>query len=252
MTPREEDFRLGAVSYLNTLPLIETLGSSIYKDVPANLIHVFNQGVLDAALLPIYDIFQLPDPEVVQHIAIAARGDVYSVILAYQGALEKVRQVSLDPSSHTSNQLVKVILAEFYSLYPHYIEEKRADGTLVEGSAKVIIGDPALHFRQQASCSILDLGGAWYHFTKLPFVFAMWCLNKKTVQREYLKKMLLTAKEEGLRLRNVIAAREPNPALALYYLTKCIHYDVGPRELEGITLFKSLLKKHALDGGAIV
>ncbi|MFZ4116364.1 MAG: menaquinone biosynthetic enzyme MqnA/MqnD family protein [Chthoniobacterales bacterium] len=243
MSAIRENFRIGAVSYLNTLPLIETLPFSIYKDVPSHLLNIFNTGKLDAALLPIYDIFQLSDPEVVDNIAIACRGDVYSVILAYEGELKNIRKIELDPSSHTSNKLLKIILAEFYHLHPEYIE---GDHLIDKGIARLIIGNPAITFRQKANCSILDLGGEWYRFTKLPFVFAMWCLDKKNMQKEYLKKTLLSAKEKGLLQREAIAAREPNPILALRYLTEYIRYDVGPEELKGLALFKSLLKKHAL------
>lgn len=235
--------KLGAVSYLNARPLLETLPFPIYKDVPSRLINSFNSGELDAALLSVYDIFQLPQAEVVNNIAIGCRGDVYSVILAYEGELKNIKKVRLDASSHTSNKLLKIILAEFYHLYPEYIEADHADD---QDLPRLIIGDPAIVFRQQATCSILDLGGEWYHFTKLPFIFAMWCLNKKNTQKEYLSKCLILAKEEGLLQRETIAATHSDPAFALRYLTEYIRYDVGPEEQQGLDLFKVLLKKYCL------
>ncbi|KAB2643749.1 MAG: menaquinone biosynthesis protein [Verrucomicrobia bacterium] len=238
-----KSFHLGAVSYLNSRPLLETLPFPIYRDVPSGLFHLYNSGKLDAALLSIYDILRLPEAEVVDNIGIGCRGDVYSVILVYEGSLKNIKKVQLDPASHTSNQLLKIILAEFYHLYPDYLEENN-DQNKVE--ARLIIGDPAIAFREKRNCSILDLGGEWFHFTKLPFVFAMWCLNKENTQKEYLKKILLRSKEEGLLLRHRIAANELNPTIAFRYLTEHIRYDVGAEELEGLELFKSLLNKYSL------
>jgi chorismate dehydratase len=235
--------KIGAVSYLNSRPLLETLPFSVYKDVPSGLLNLFNSGKVDAALLSIYDIIKIPEAEVVDNIGIGCRGNVYSVILAYKGELKNIKNVQLDPSSHTSNQLLKIILAEFYHLYPNYLEEKNPSSQV---EARLIIGDPAMTLREKTDCSILDLGGEWYRFTKLPFVFAMWCLNKESTQKEYIKKYLLRSKDEGLLLRAKIAAREPHPKLALRYLTKYIRYDVGPEEYQGIELFQSFLKKYTL------
>lgn len=237
------NLKLGAVSYLNSRPLLEGLPFPVYKDVPSQLIHLFNSGEVDAALLSIYDILQISEAEVVDNIGIGCRGDVYSVILAYEGELKNIKTIQLDPASHTSNKLLRIILAEFYHLYPNYIEE---NNDVTEGNAKLIIGDTAMTFREKATCSILDLGGEWYHFTKLPFVFAMWCLKKENTKKKYLKKCLLEAKVAGLLKRKAIASSEPNPTLAFHYLTQHIHYDVGSKEYQGLALFQSLLKKYAL------
>jgi chorismate dehydratase len=236
-------FKIGAVSYLNSRPLLETLPFPVYKDVPSGLLNLFNSGEVDAALLSIYDIINMPEAEVVDNIGIVCRGNVYSVILAYKGEMKNIKKVQLDPSSHTSNQLLKIILAEFYQLYPDYLQVDDCDSCV---KARLVIGDPAMALREKTNDSILDLGGEWYRFTKLPFVFAMWCLNKKNTQKKYLKKCLLRAKEEGLLLRNKIAAREPYPTHALRYLTESIRYDVGTEELRGIALFQSLVKKYIL------
>ena len=133
--------KIGAVSYLNSRPLLETLPFSVDKDVPSGLLHLFNSGKVDAALLSIYDIIKIPEAEVVDNIGIGCRGNVYSVILAYQGELKNIKNVQLDPSSHTSNQLLKIILAEFYHLYPNYLEEKNPSSQV---EARLIIGDPAM------------------------------------------------------------------------------------------------------------
>ena len=234
---------LGAVSYLNSLPLLENLSFPIKKEVPSKLLSIFNNGEVDAALLSAYDILQMPHAEIVDNIAIGCRGAVYSVILAYEGKLRDLKKIRLDPSSHTSNNLLKIILAEFHGLFPEYLEaESSSEVTL----PRLIIGDPAISFRKNTNASILDLGEEWMKFTKLPFIFAMWCLNNESTQKEFLIKALQTAKKEGMLQRKAIATAQPDPKFAERYLTEYIRYDLGAEERRGLELFKLLLEKHHL------
>lgn len=233
---------LASVSYLNALPLIEGITFPIIKKVPSELLTVFQEGKIDAALLSIYDILNLPQPEVVNGIAIGCEGEVYSVLLAYQGNLKNIKKVVLDPSSHTANKLLKIILAEFYNIHPIFLEHAMPGDELLP---RVIIGDPAIAFQQQRTGAILDLGKEWYNFTGLPFVFAMWCLNSNCTHKKYLIQALKKAKEEGLSERKMIAARYPDERLVLRYLTKYIRYDFKEKERQGLALFKSLLEKHS-------
>jgi len=230
---------LGAVSYLNSQPLLRGISCELIKTTPSKLISIFESGKVDAALLSLYDILQRPSLEVVDNIAIGCRGPVYSVFLAYEGPLEKIKKVHLDPASHTSNQLIKVILKNFYQLDPEFVAISNSDDISLP---RVFIGDPAISFRQYATCSILDLGEAWYRFTGLPFVFARWCLKKNHSHQEEIITLLHAAKEQGLREREEIAASHPNPEFAFRYFTEYIHYDCGAEEEKGIKLFQELLQ----------
>ncbi|HLB34806.1 MAG: hypothetical protein A3F67_11540 [Verrucomicrobia bacterium RIFCSPHIGHO2_12_FULL_41_10] len=337
-----KEIALGAVSYLNAQPLLEVIPFPILKEVPSKLLSIFNTGVVDAALLSVYDILQMVEPEVVDGVAIGCRGPVYSVILAYEGELKDIKEILLDPASHTANNLLKIILAEFYDLHPWYITTNSSSlsagaqltlSPLQESlsrpvssidntnfnqrtnqpptsnlqpittirpvgridTPRLIIGDPAIVFRQSAPCairhfsklayadevqgvdgaqklsvqklldtsspgatkqfaaevelgkvSILDLGEEWYNFTKLPFIFAMWCLNKNSAHKKHLTEILKSAKEEGLLHREAIAAAQSDPKLALHYLTESIRYDLGQEERRGLELFRFLLRKYKL------
>ncbi len=229
---------LGAVSYLNARPLLEGITCQVIKETPATLLSTFEIGKVDAALLSLYDILQRPQLKVVDDIAIACRGPVYSVFLAYEGPLEKISKVQLDPASHTSNQLIKIIFKKFYQLDPEFVERPEKKNEILP---RLFIGDPAIAFRGRATCSILDLGEEWYRFTGLPFVFARWCLKSAHPYEQEIISMLHKAKERGLCEREKIAATFADPAFALRYFSEYIQYDCGLEEERGIKLFQEFL-----------
>ena len=233
------DITLGAFSYLNAQPLLRGISCEVIKTTPSKLLSLFESEKVDAALLSLYDILQRPQLEVVDNIAIGCRGPVYSVILAYEGPLEKIKKIRLDPASHTSNELIKIILKKFHQLDPEFVEESNLDtGEL----PRVIIGDPAIAFREgRTTCSILDLGEEWYRFTGLPFVFARWCLKKDHPHQQEIIRVLQQAKEKGMQERAEIAAASSNRVFYLRYFTEYIRYDCGAEEERGIELFQSLL-----------
>lgn len=236
------DISLGAVSYLNAQPLLRGISCDLIKTIPSKLLAIFESGQVDAALLSLYDILKMPQAEVVDNIAIGCRGPVYSVILAYEGPLEKIKKIRLDPASHTSNQLIKIIFQKFYQLDLEFVE--KADQGNASASIfvpQLLIGDPAITLRRHSTCSILDLGEEWYRFTGLPFVFARWCLKNKHPHQQKIIQILHEAKERGLREREKIAASCSDPAFALRYFTEYIRYDCGDEEEQGIELFRSLL-----------
>ena len=70
-----QKIRVGAVSYLNTKPLIhgleQGLGSDrieLSVDVPAVLAGRMQQGEIDVALLPVIELARMPDLEIVERI----------------------------------------------------------------------------------------------------------------------------------------------------------------------------------------
>ena len=277
----------GAVSYLNAQPLLRGISYELIKATPSKLLSIFESGKVDAALLSLYDILQRPQLKTVDNIAIGCRGPVYSVILAYEGPLEKIKKIRLDPASHTSNHLIKIILKKFHQLDPEFVEEtnenisslepvqnslmgvqekeQRAQPTILYGHTqrddchsdavlrstsrifnrflpRLLIGDPAIAFRQHATCSVLDLGKEWYRFTGLPFVFARWCLRTDHPYEQEIIHVLQQAKEKGIQELTEIAAASTDPAFALRYFTEYIHYECGVEEERGIKLFQDFLQ----------
>ncbi len=235
--------RVGCVPYLNARPLLEGLPFSVRKLVPAQLHDVFLAGELDVALLSSIDVISKDHPEVVDGVSISSRGDVHSVVLAYEGELKDLSKVTLDPASHTSNALLRIVLEEFHGIIPQYVQLEQVKPLDIPA---LIIGDRAIKERKRTSGSALrylDLGGEWYRHTGLPFVFAIWELASSFTKKEELSELLRAAKFEGLDQRAKIAAQEADPDFALRYLTESIRYDLAEEEKRGLALFRESLEK---------
>jgi len=237
--------RVGSVPYLNARPLIEGIADHLVFDVPSRLAERFAGGALDAALLPVYEALSHERALIADDIAIASRGEVYSVFLAHREPLADVAAVALDPASHTSNHLLQCLFAEFLDTEPEY-----TDGVAEPEQARLLIGDPAIRFRQSSSAGdgwqYLDLGAEWTSRTGLPFVFACWVLREEGERAPALADALRETKLRGLAARGRIAAECDDPDFVERYLTQHIRFDLREPEKQAIALFGALLRKHGL------
>jgi chorismate dehydratase len=240
--------RIGCVPYLNARPLVEGINYPIQELVPAKLGEAFQAGDFDVALLSSIDVITASQPCAVDGISISSRGDVYSVVLAYRGDLKRVNQVMLDPASHTSNALLRIILEEFHGLRPEYVQyqDSLVDNFAVD-NPMILIGDRSIEARKGTSdpnIHFLDLGGEWFRNTSLPFVFALWSLRDSFMKKKEISELLRAAKLSGLAKRHEIAAANQDPKFAMHYLTESIRYDLGKDEKAGLALFSEFLKKY--------
>jgi chorismate dehydratase len=238
--------RLGCVKYLNSKPLIHACDTPVIFEHPAKLADDLRDGLLEVGLIPVFEALRIPNLAAVDGVAIACRGPVYSVLLAYRGPLESHQVVSLDPASRTSVHLAQVLLVEFYGMKPRY-------ETGIEAEARVLIGTQAIDFRAEhgATWNYLDFGAAWLEHTGLPFVFALWMLRADLPELAQVADAFRELKQRGLAAIPEISAHEPDPEFATRYLTEFIKFDLGPDEKRGLELFRQLLEKHGFlpEGG---
>src|SRR5271155_4445620 len=121
MNPSGENqkFRIGSVSYLNAVPLTRGIESEIIFATPAKLAEMLRRDELDAALVSITEVLFNDGYDILDGIAIASLGEVYSVLLAHTKPLEQVTEVYCDTASLTGVNLLKVLLAE-RNLFPEF------------------------------------------------------------------------------------------------------------------------------------
>ena len=231
--------RLGCVPYLNARPLVHGLEAAL--EVPSVLSSRFLAGDFDAALIPVYETLRLPSPRIADGFGIVSAGEVRSVIVAHRHPLERTPEIVLDPSSRTSVHLLKILLADHLKISPHLVG--KSDDPQ---AARLIIGDPALRFQEcmDPAWRIFDLGSSWTGWTGLPFVYAVWALADDAPAGT--ADLLRQAARDGLAARPLIAAREPDPAAALDYLTRSIQFPIGPDERSGVEEFRRRLVSHGL------
>lgn len=237
-------FRVGSVKYLNAVPLTRGLEDEIIFTTPAELAEKLRRDELDAALVSITEVLFSNRYDVLDGIAIASLGEVFSVFLAHRSPIEQVKEVFCDPASLTSVNLLKVLLAE-RGLRPEFKPLENYESAK-EKDFVLLIGNPAIEFRRASqSHEILDLGAAWFELTELPFVYAVWALRRGMENNE-LRRQLSEARDFGVEtLDTIIRNREEyDYDFRKDYLGWHIHYHLGSDEKRGIAKFIELLRKH--------
>jgi chorismate dehydratase len=239
-------FRIGSVPYLNAVPLTRGIEDQVIFATPARLAELLRRDELDAALVSITEVLFNERYDILDGIAIASLGEVYSVLLAHCVPLESVTEVFCDPASLTSVNLLKVLLAE-RGVKPEF-KPLPDHASAAERDAVLLIGNPAIDFQRATHVhAILDLGAAWYELTKLPFVYAVWALRRGAEYTE-LRRELRDARKFGLEtLDYLIETREEyDEDFRRDYLGWHIHYHLAEDEKRGIAKFCELLLKHGL------
>jgi chorismate dehydratase len=242
--------RIGAVSYLNTKPLVYRLTElapqhELIFNLPSRLADDLAAGRLDVALIPSIEFFQRDDYQIVSDACIACRGLVRSVKLFSRVEPAKIRTLALDEGSRTSVALVQILLHERVGatpkLLPLAIDARPED---VAADAILLIGDRAMRRPSEDFVAEWDLGDIWCRWAELPFVFAMW-VARKGLADEIAELSLALSKSRDLGVANVeqIAATE-HAAVGLTheecvtYLRDHLYFYLGTREHAGLSLFK--------------
>jgi chorismate dehydratase len=236
--------RFSVLSYANALPLVHFIresspGAELLCGPPRHSVAALLDGRVEAALVPVVDFFTHSELLMVPGLGIGADGDVTSVLLRCRRPLREVTTIGLDPESKTSNVLVQVVVREHFQL----ADSVRHTHDVAGAEASVCIGDRALC--ASPALESYDLAGQWKDMTGLPFVFAVWVVRRSCPHLEEITQILQTAKRRGCQSRRQLAVlcsrRLGLPESRCYeYLTRRLQYDVGPRELEGMNLFRTL------------
>lgn len=245
----EKPIRVGAVTYLNSRPLLFGLeqgrGShrlQIHYDVPAVLAEGMAAGELDLALLPSIELARITGLELVPGLGIATRGPARSVRLVAKCPVSAVETVALDPESRTSNALVQVLFARCWRSRPSFREGWRTlDEALDHCDAAVRIGDKALFEPLPAGLHVYDLGEVWTAATGLPFVFAVWAARPQIVDAEIYDLLLRSLHDDPRALEEIAQSYTWNgrryPDLSRTYLQDHLSYRLGREEMRSLATF---------------
>jgi len=249
-------FRIGSVHYLNAVPLTRGIAGELVFATPARLAEMLRRDELDAALVSITEVLLNDRYDILDGVAIASLGEVFSVILAHKKPLAEAKEIFCDAASLTSVNLLKVLLAE-KNLFPQFLPLENY-GIAPEKDFVLLIGDPAIEFQRQSrrseakadaphSHEIFDLGLAWTELTDLPFVYAVWAL-RRGIENKELRRELRQAKRFGMEtLDHIIETRaEFDADFRRDYFEWHIQYHLGEDEKRAIAKFCELLRKHNL------
>lgn len=244
--------KAGAVSYLNTKPLLYGFQQGLMKDRveitedhPASIATMLLNDEIDLGLVPVAIIPKLEEYYIIGDYCIGAEGAVASVCLFSDVPIEEATAVLLDYQSRTSVRLAKILLKEYWKVNPVLTDAKADFRNHIKGTtAGLVIGDRAFEQRK-VSAYIYDLGEAWKELTGLPFVFAAWISNKK-LDDDFITGFN-AATGAGMQVIDKIVAQNPYTLFDLKkYFTQHISYTLDENKKAGLNLF---LEKLALTPG---
>ncbi len=244
--------RVGAVSYLNTKPLIYGLSDRLPSawltlDYPSRLADRLAAGTLDIALIPVVEFFRQHSLGILSDACIACRGPVWSVKVFFRVPPAEVQTLALDEGSRTSAVLAQLLLharcGRQPKLLPLPVGQTVRD---TQADAVLLIGDRAMNAQPGPFADVWDLGDQWCRWSERPFVFALWAARPEIADRadaQSVSQALSACRDEGVAQIERIAAAEAS-ALGLTqpecirYLRHNLHFQFGNHEQAGLELFR--------------
>lgn len=257
--------RLGVVSFVNTLPLIDGLVHlpeiALRYSVPSLLVDQLLADEVEMALCSSIDYQRCPEPLMIVPVGLlGCDGPTLTVRLYSSRPIETIDRVYCDTDSHTSVALLRILLKEIHGIEPalidynareHVAQSKPLDwpeAMLLIGDKVVTDSPPAIRYPHQ-----LDLGARWREHTGLPFVFAVWMIRQSAAidrvrtaaaildrQRRHNVERIDTIVHHRARARNW-----PGD-LASEYLKQRLAYDMNHTRREGLELFFKKAMEHGL------
>lgn len=269
-----DTLRIGCVSYLNTVPLIEGLDdlkeAELVRAVPSRLIPMLQNSEVDVALVSLIDAARSSVPmSVLPAGMIGSDGPTLTVRLYSQVPIDQISKVHADTDSHTSVVLARLLLAELHRLDPEFIDyDAREQIPVIKGAdlddpaggewpeTLLLIGDkvvtgspPAVRYPHQ-----LDLGEAWKELTGLPFVYAVWmCRSDRTEDPSVAAASAILDRQRRhnrTRIDAIVSARAPEHRwpvdLARKYIGSCLLYEYDARAREAAERFIEMCASRGL------
>ena len=239
--------KIGAVSYLNTKPLVAGLEDAaldfdVIYDLPSRLADRLSVGELDVALIPVIEAVTNADYTIVSDTCIACRGPVWSVKLMSRVDGGQIQTLALDEGSRTSCVLAQILLSRKFGVQPQCSSLSiHDDWREVQTDAVLIIGDRAMKAHDPEFPFVWDLGEIWNQWTGKPFVFAVWAARTES-DLDRFDHILASSRDRGLRELKTISLEQASQydlsdEECLKYLRDNLHFNLGGDEKSGLELF---------------
>jgi len=238
-------FKVGKVSYLNTVPLFyrfEDPKIELVEGEPSYLVSLLREGKIHAGIVSSVEyLFNRSQYRVVPGLCIASKRRVCSVLLFSKRPLLEIKRVYLTPASLTSKILCKHLLEDVYKLKPEYVESRES------ADALLLIGDDALYEKRLGRFEyVYDLAEEWHKVYSLPFVFALFLVRKdadpsldrliEELALRSIKAFMRILHKEGWRWRAFSRDELKD------YFYQCIDYFLDEEKDRSLELFGSLSK----------
>ena len=272
--------RISIVEFLNTAPLVwgfshgPLLGRyDLSFTVPSLCAEALRSGQADIAIIPAIEYQRIDGLVMLPEMAVAARGEVRSILVLAKKPIEQAKSIALDTNSRSSVALTRLLCKGFWRIAPEFIDAPPDPAAmLATADAALVIGDPALRIRiavdalaakapdAKGCCGdnlasgkdagliagvdtlfVYDVAQQWREMTGKPCVLAIWAGRRDVVTPEVVADFL-ASKEYGLARIGEIA-EEASLKLDLpprdleIYLRDHINFSLDAANLEGLELY---------------
>lgn len=268
--------RVSIVEYLNTAPLVWGFTDGplagrydLSFTLPSLCAEALRAGEADVAIIPAIEYQRIPGLVILPDMAVAARGEVRSILVVARKPIELAKRIALDTSSRSSVGLVKLLCRNFWGISPEFVEAAPDPAAmLANADAALVIGDPALRIavkldemaRKEPSgencCGgdpadqavpgvdalfVYDVAHQWREMTALPCVLAVWAARDESVTSEVVADFA-ASREYGLANISDIAEgaslKLDLPADSLErYLRENIDFSLDAQNLAGLEMY---------------
>lgn len=240
------NYKVSAVSYLNTIPFIHGIKSSnisdfidLQLDYPSVCAQKLINNEVDIALVPVVVLKDNPQFNIISDYCIGSNGKVDTVCLYSDVPLSEIEEIYLDYQSRTSIELLKVLCKEHWDISPKFSNSPEGFENKIEReTAALIIGDRAFSVNGKYKF-VYDLSEIWKEMTGLSFVFACWISNKNIEENfttEFNKSLKIGVEnvEEAIKKESDNYPHCKNPK---EYLNNKISYLLDENKRKGMELF---------------
>ncbi len=264
---QQSPVKIGRISYINVAPIYYGLDMGLkpawLKMVtapPSVLNNMLANGDIDISPVSSVayarhqkDWLLLPD------LSIACSGDVMSVILVSRHPFDKLnnKKVILIDESATTVELLKLlfIIKKVKPIFGTGAIQHPCD-IPKNADAALIIGDAALKEKWNDHYDyIYDMGNMWMELTGLPFVFAVWAVQKSFARKRpdplsaIIDLFHISKKEGNQHLGQIVESASSKLGISLdmsekYYDRLCC--DLGPMQIKGLESFFSSLYREKI------
>lgn len=266
---RAQRARLGQINFVNCLPVVHPLATGklkvdadLHLASPTELNSLFQSDQLDVGAMSSYHYLKHRDKlTLLDGVSISTLKHVGSVLFFLRGNPQsrKPFRVAVPSSSASSVALLRIYLAERFSIVPEIKSVARPDMSDEEMDGVLVIGDRALNYDDLWAKSFerVDLGWWWSSTFSLPMVFGLWAARSHWLSANGKQFALIEGamneardlglgslfdevKEEAVRRTSLSLER-----IRRYYKEE-LNFDLSADHKEGLSLFGALSQKHGL------
>jgi chorismate dehydratase len=245
---------IGQISYLNSQPFYPLLGEHrLIPTPPSELGKMASKGEIDAGILATADYLLYRDRyESTAGLGVANREEVRSILFLSRKPMHELdgARIGITEDTSTSVRLLRILIEVKDGNRP----KEYVRGLRDEADAFLVIGNEALARNQTETPRFpyrYDLATEWWHWTGLPFVFALWAVRRSLPRdvKSNFADLLERSFTVGMSQIDEIAAQfagEMGQREVLAAYLRNFHYRLGPDEMKGMEEFRRLTEKHGM------